>query len=107
VALTGLLAGLLLPGRPSTRDEPVALLVQALSDLLAHAVQLGLAAQLDLARNAGSWLAMIQLAARSSACASQGSPRAAPMSSDGGAATQSRYGAGPAASTAPCSSMYA
>ena len=38
---------------------------------------------------------MIQLAARSSACASQGSARAAMTSFVSGAATQSRYGAGP------------
>ena len=50
----GLLAGLLLLlGDHRLEDEPVALLIQAPRDLVAHAVQLGLAAQLDLAQERG------------------------------------------------------
>ena len=49
MALAGLLAGLLLLlGDHRLEHESVVLLVEALRDLLADAVELGLAAQLDL-----------------------------------------------------------
>ncbi len=50
LGLLGFLAGLLLLlGDHRLEDQPVALLIQAPLDLVAHLVQLGLAAQLDLA----------------------------------------------------------
>ena len=68
MGLLGFLAGLfLLLGDHRLEDEAVVLLIEAMLDLVAYAVQLGLATDRDLAEKAGSWLAMIQLAARSSA----------------------------------------
>ena len=54
VALPGLLAGLLLLlGDHRLEHEPVVLLVEARADLLADALELGLAAQLDLVQECG------------------------------------------------------
>ena len=92
MALLGLLAGLfLLLGDHRLEDEAVVLLVEATADLVAYAVQLGLAAQLDLAQEGGELVgddpARRTLLGLAPARAARG-PRSTSVVS--GAATQSR-----------------
>ncbi len=103
----GFLAGLLLLlGDHRLEHEPVVLLVQALRDLLAHALKLRLAAQLDLAQERRELVGDDPARGLLLGLRQPGKLTGRELrSSVGGAATQSRYGAGPAASTEPCSSM--